>query len=210
LRALARLHDETLHLVVASRSRIKRLGDLKGKRVGIDGANTATNFTVRTLLAAAHIGTNRLRLSYQTPEHAAEDLRDGKLDAYFVIGAAPIRSVDWIVRRGQARVIGLDAKVIVSTTKKNPLFHKVVLPGDTYRSSKTLATLGVASVWLVHKDLPDDVAYGVLRSLWHPANRSELARLGPLSASIQVERAAENLPLPLHDGAQRFYAEAGR
>jgi len=51
---------------------------------------------------------------------------------------------------------------------------------------------------------------GILRSLWNPANRVELQRLGKWSRSIDVAKAAENLPLPLHDGAQRFYAEAGR
>lgn len=210
LRALARLHDETLHLVVASRSRIKRLADLKGKRVGIDGATSAVNFTARMVLANARIPTTRLRLSFQSPERAAEDLRDGKLDAYFVVGVVPIRSVDGLVRRGQARVIGLDAKVVAAVAKKDPMFQKLTMPGDTYRRSKTLTTLGVASVWLVHKDMSDEVAYGILRSLWHPANRAELNRLGAISQSMQVERAAENLPLPLHGGAQRFYAEADR
>jgi len=210
LRAIARLHDETLHLVVASRSRIKKLSDLKGKRVGIDSAKAATNFTVRTILAMGNIDTNRLRLSYQAPEQAAEDMRDGKLDAYFVIGATPIRSVDWIVRRGQGRVIGIDARVIAAAVKRNPMLMKIDLPSDTYRSSKALATLGVGSVWLVHKDLPKDIAYGIVRSLWNPANRSELQRLGSIARSIHVEKAAENLPVPLHDGAQLFYAEAGR
>lgn len=210
LRALARLHDETLHLVVASRSGIKRLGDLKGKRVGIDSAKSATNFTVRMVLATARISTGRLHLSHQSPEKAAEDLRDGKLDAYFTIGSVPIRSVDGLLRRGQARVIGLDARVIAAAVQKSPMIHKVAMPGDTYRRSKALATLGVASVWLVHKDMSDDVAYGILRSLWNPANRAELKRLGALADSIKAERAAENLPLPVHDGARRFYAEADR
>jgi uncharacterized protein len=88
--------------------------------------------------------------------------------------------------------------------------QRIVLPADTYRRSKTLTTLSVASVWLVHKDLPDDLAYGMLRSLWNPANRAELNRLGPLAETIQVARAGEALPLPLHRGAQRFYAEADR
>ena len=39
---------------------------------------------------------------------------------------------------------------------------------------------------------------------------AELNRLGSIASSIRVEKAAENLPVPLHNGAQRFYAEAGR
>ncbi len=210
LRAIARLHDETLHLVVAARSRIKRLSDLNGKRVAIDGAKAATNFTVRSILSAANISPSRLRLSFQNADQAAADLRDGKLDAYFVIGASPIRGVDNLVRRGQARVVGIDARVIAALTKGDAMLTKFELPADSYRGSKAVATFNVASVWVVNKSLPGDLVHGILRSLWNPLNRSELKRLGSIAASISVEKAAENLPIPLHDGAQRFYAEAGR
>lgn len=210
LRVIARLHDETLHLVVGSKSRIKTFTDLAGKRVGIDSGKAATNYTVRTVLAAANMPTRRLRLSYQTAEQAARDLRDGKIDAFFVIGVAPISLVDGLVRRSQARVIGLDSATIAALAKKHPMLSKAELPEDTYRASRRVATLNVASLWLVNKSMPGDVVQGILRSLWNPANRTELQRLGKLSRTIDVAKAAENLPLPLHDGAQRFYAEAGR
>jgi TRAP-type uncharacterized transport system substrate-binding protein len=37
-----------------------------------------------------------------------------------------------------------------------------------------------------------------------------LRRLGTIAETIEAAKAAENLPLPLHPGAQRFYADAGR
>jgi TRAP transporter TAXI family solute receptor len=210
LRAIARLHDETVHFVVGSRSRIKRLADLTGKRVAIDSAKSATNYTVRTIFAAANLSARRMRLSYQSAEQAARDLRDGKIDAFFVIGVAPINVVDGLVRRGQARVIGLDVGVVAALTKHQPMLSKGELVEDTYRSSKRIVTLNVATLWLVNKSLPRDVVQPILRSLWNSANRSELTRLGALSRSIDAAKAAENLPVPLHDGAQRFYAQAGR
>lgn len=210
LRAIARLHDETLHLVVASRSRIKRLRDLVGRRVGIDSLKTATNFTVRSLLGAANIEPMRLKLSFQAPDQAAQDLANGKLDAFFVIGVTPVRAIDGVLRRGQARIISIDPTIVAAMTKKNLMMSKVNLPAGAYRSSKPVATLGVASLWVVNKSLSDNLVGGVLRSLWNPANRAELERLGDLAKTISVQRAAENLPAPLHPGALRFYANAGR
>jgi uncharacterized protein len=210
LRTIARLHDETLHLVVGARSHIRRLQDLVGKRVAIDSAKAGTNFTVRTVLEAAKVPVRRLRLSMQGGDQAAADLRDGKLDAFFVIGVSPVRSVDVLLRRGQARLVGLEPSVLAALAKGNPMFSKVDLPADTYRGSKAVATLGVASLWVVNKSLSKDLVHGILRSLWNPANRGELRRLGSIADTMHVEKAAENLPIPLHDGAQRFYAEAGR
>jgi TRAP transporter TAXI family solute receptor len=149
LRAIARLHDETLHLVVAPRSRIKRLSDLKGKRVSIDTVKAATNYTVRNVLNVAGIAPSRLRLSFQATDQAARDLREGKIDAFFVIGVAPVKTVDGLLRRGQARVIGIDARVVAALAGKNPMLSKAELPADTYRSSKRVVTLNVASLWVV-------------------------------------------------------------
>lgn len=210
LRAIARLHDETLHLVVASRSRIKRMRDLVGRRVGIDSLKTATNFLVRSVLSASKIEPMRLKLSFQTPDVAAQDLANGKLDAFFVVGVAPVRAVDNLLRRGQARMVSIDAKVVDAMSKKNPMVSKVDLPAETYRNSKPVTTLAIASIWVVNKSVSDNLVRGILRALWNPANRGQIQRLGVLAKTISVQKAAENLPVPLHPGAQRFYAEAGR
>jgi hypothetical protein len=210
LRALARLHDETLHLVVASRSRIRKLRDLYGKRVAIDGPASATNYTVRQVLRAANLAASRITLSFESGEKAAEALRNGKLDAFFVIGIAPVKAVDGLVRRGQARVAGIDSRAINALALKNPMLSRYVLPADSYRSSKAVVTLNIGAVWVAQKSLREDVARDILRSLWNPANRAELRRLGKVAQTIVAARAAENLPLPLHGGAERFYAEAGR
>jgi TRAP transporter TAXI family solute receptor len=210
LRAVARLHEETLHLVVASRSRIRKLGDLTGKRVAIDGPRSATNFTVHQLLSSAKINVRRVKLSFEPADRAAEAMRNGKLDAFFVIGVAPVRAVDGLVRRGQARVVALDARATAALAAANPMFSRYVLPADTYRSSKAVATLNVSAVWVVQKSMPDAVVRAVLRSLWNPSNRPELKRLGKVAQTLDAAKAAENLPMPLHTGAARFYADAGR
>ena len=210
LRAIARLHDETLQLVVASRSRIRKLSDLSGKRVAIDTPQSATNYTVREVLSAADVALSNVQISFESPERAADALRNGKIDAFFVIGVAPVSTVDGLVRRGQARVIGLDIRAINKLARKNPMFSKFVLPAESYRSSKAVATLNVGTVWVVRKTLADNIVQGILRSLWNPANRDQLRRLGGVAQTLDAKRAAENLTLPLHSGAERFYAEAGR
>ena len=210
LRVIARLHDDALHFVVAPRSRIKRLKDIVGKRVAVDSMNSATEYAVRNVLAAAGLSTARVRLRMISAERAAEDLRDGKLDAYFVIGVAPIASVDGVVRRGYGKLIGLEPRVLANLTRKTPMYGKIALVGGTYRSSKTVNTLGIASLWVVHRSQSKDTVYKILRSLWNPVNQADLRRRGNFAKTLDLRKASENLPLPLHEGAQRFYAAASR
>ena len=56
----------------------------------------------------------------------------------------------------------------------------------------------------------DDVVREILRSFWNSKNHEDLSRLGKIAQTIEAAKAAENLPLPLHPGAERFYADAGR
>lgn len=210
LRVLAKLQRETVHLVVATHARAKRLSDLKGKRVGIDAPSSATNATARSILAAAKLNVAKLKLSFQSSDQAAADLKSGKLDAFFVIGAAPIRVVDDLLRRGSARLVAIDGNAIAAWLKTQPLLMSVDLPADAYHGSKATRTLGVVALWITTAKLPNDVAYSLTRALWNPANRGELDGLGLVASSIRRDGLLESSPVPLHAGAAKFYQDAGR
>jgi len=210
LRVLAKLQHETIHLVVAAHARVKRVSDLKGKRIGIDAPSSATNATARSILVAAKLNVAKLKLSFQSPDQAAADLKSGKLDAFFVIGAAPLRVVDDLLRRGSARLVAIDGSAIAAWLKTQPLLLSIDLPADAYHGSKATRTLAVSALWITTAKLPDDVAYSLTRALWNPANRSELDSLGSVGASIRRDGLLEPSPIPLHAGAAKFYQDAGR
>ncbi len=210
LRVLAKLQSETVHLVVATHARVKRLSDLKGKRIGIDAPSSATNATARLILAAAKLNVAKLKLSFQSPDQAAADLKSGKLDALFVIGTAPLRVVDDLLRRGSARLVAIDGNAITAWLKRQPSLMSTNLPEGAYHGSKATRTLAVVALWITTARLPDDVAYSLTRALWNPANRSELDGLGPVAASIHRDGSLESSPIPQHVGAAKFYQDAGR
>ncbi len=45
------------------------------------------------------------------------------------------------------------------------------------------------------------------KSLWHPATRELLDEAGPIGRQLRRETALTSLPIPLHPGAARYYAE---
>lgn len=209
LRVLARLHDEVLHVAVSTRSRVKRLKDLQGKRIAIDTANLATEYTVRQLFSAAGL---RFPASVRRipADRAAEDIRAGKIDALFVLGVAPVTAVDQLMRRGYARLLGLDARTLQKLSRRNEMYSRLSLAAGTYRSSKAVQTLGVASVWIVHKSLDRASATQIVKAFWNPANQRELKTRGAFAASLDHKKATAVANAPLHDGAQRFYANLSR
>jgi len=159
LRILAKLQRETVHLVVATKSRVKRLSDLKGKRIAIDGPSSATNVTARSILAAGEGEHRGLKLSYQSPDQAAADLKAGKIDCllrYRPRAAARARRPA-PPRFGAARA------------DRRPRHHRLaedatVLDGDRpagrgLSRRQPIHTLSVVALWVATAKLPDDVAY---------------------------------------------------
>ena len=210
LRIIARLHDENLHFVVAARSRIKRLKDLAGRRVAIDSSNSATEVTVRQLLRAAGVPFASLALQRLSPEMATEDLEAGKLDAFFILGVAPIRSVDELMRHGYTHLIGIDSRTLQKLNRRSSMYRKTTLPSGTYRSSKSIAQLSVGSFWVVNRSQSSETVEKILQALWNPANQADLRNRTGFPKNIQLHLSPQNAPLPLHDGAKRFYASSGR
>ena len=205
LRAVARLHDEVLHVVVSPQSRVRRLSDLRGRRIAIDTSTADTEFTARNLLGAAGVRFSSLKVRRMGVEQAAESLRARKVDAIFVLGVAPARSLEPLFRRGQGRLLAVDNRTLQKLTRGNALYAKVSLPAGTYRMSRQVQALGVASVWVVHRSQDPAVVEQILRAFWARENRQDLEARVPFAGSMDARKASSVGRLPLHPGAQRFY-----
>ena len=210
VRVIARLHDETLQVVAASRSNIRHLRDLSGRRVAIDTDNSATEFTVRSLLAVAGVKFSSLQIKRVPAEKAADDLRDGKIDALFVTGVSPIQVIDQLTRRGYVRLVPVETRTLQKLARKSSMYSKVQVPAGTYRSSKSVSALGVASLWIVNSSQPSNTVLQILQAFWNPANQTELRKRGEFAKTILLRKPSEKYPVPLHDGAKRFYAAPSR
>jgi TRAP transporter TAXI family solute receptor len=208
LRVLAKLQSETVHLVVSSHARVNRVTDLKGKRIAIDAASSSTNLTARAILAAAKLRS--VKLSEQSATQAAEDLKTGKIDAFFVVGSAPMHLVDDLVAAGTARVLPIDGGSIAAWVKKQPFLSAIDLPAGAYKSAKPTRTVAVTALWVTTAQLQNDVAFSLTRALWNPSNRAELDSLGAIGASIRRDGALVSPAVPLHPGAAKYYQDAGR
>ena len=205
LRVVARLHDEVMHVVVSSQSRLRRLADLKGRRIAIDVSTTDTEVTARNLLAAAGVRFSSLTVRRLPSEQAVESLRARKVDALLVMGVTPVRGLEPLFRRGQARLVAVDNRTLQRLVRGNPLYAKATLPAGAYRSSRQVHALGVASVWVVHRSQDPAIVLQVLRAFWAPENRADLETRLDFAGLIDPKKAAAVGPLPLHEGAQRFY-----
>ena len=209
LRVIAALFPETVHLIVARNAKIASVADLKGKRVSLGADGSGTSVTVRAILAAYNISEWRLKARHDAVDVDAQLLQQGQIDAFFMVGGAPVALVDDLVARGIAKLVPIDGKGRDRLIKQVPGMTRDVIPRGTYRGTQDVETVSVRALWVVNAHVPEDLVYGIAKALFSPENRAALNAGHPAAGEIRLGTAMQNLPAPLHPGALRFYREAG-
>ena len=209
VRVIADLFPEDVHLIVARDAKIASVADLKGKRVSLGVETSGTSVTVKAILAAYNIPVRRLKAQHNPVDFDAQLMQKGQLDAFFLVGGRPVALVTDMLNRGVAKLVPIDGKGRDKLLKTVPSLNADVIPANTYRGQPAVQTVSVRALWIVNAKTPDNLVYGITRSLFASVNRAALQDGIHNAAWIRVDNAAQNLPAPLHPGALRFYKETG-
>ncbi|NGY90639.1 TAXI family TRAP transporter solute-binding subunit [Bacillus megaterium] len=83
-----------------------------------------------------------------------------------------------------------------------------MIPADTYKDVNTeTKTVMVKNLLITNKDMPQKKVYELTKALFE--NIEELEQTNSSAEKITLAKAVEQLPLPLHPGAKKYYEEKG-
>lgn len=213
LRVIANLYPEDLHLVLPKGVTINNLGDLKGKRVGIGQAGSGTQVAVLQMLENWGVTRDNIEEAELNLAQSSERLADGQLDAYFYAAGWPVAAV---VQLASTKGLELhsfteeDMKVINDII---PAYIPSKIPAGVYEGlDYVVNTPAVSALLVVSSDLSEELVYGITKAMWNDNTRNLLDNGHAKGKLITLETALggmDNLGVPLHPGAERFYREAG-
>ena len=210
LRTIASLFPEATHLVVRADSPIKKLADLKGKRISLGESGSGTAADAAVFLATAGFKEKDMTRKFLRPGPAAEELKSGEIDAFFLVGGYPIPAIRDLAATVPIRLVSFDDPLLDRLKKDFPFYHRTVIPAGTYPSvDDETVSLGFSALWLVNADTESDLVYAITQSLWNQGTRRLLDALDPIGKKITLDHALDGVSVPLHDGAARFYQEQG-
>ncbi len=210
LRAIASLFPAAAHLVVRADSPINSLADLAGKTVSVGEAGSGSAADAAVLLTAAGLDQKDVTRKNLRPGPAAEELKAGTLDAFFLVGGYPVPAIRDLAAALPIRLVPIEGKIIDALKKDFSFYYLSEIPAGSYPGIDVdTPSLGFSALWLVNADIDSNLVYAITRSLWHPTTAKLFAALDPIGKRIRPERALDGLSVPLHPGAARFYREAG-
>ena len=209
LRTVANLYGEDLHLLAAKNANIKSVADLRGKRVSLSSEGSGTINTARAVLAAYRLSERSIVPNYDSGERATDLLQSGKLDAMFSVGGAPSSLVEQLLDEGVAVLIPVNGDARTRLMRAQPHLYPHTIPQGTYSGTGNVETVAVDALWITDASQPDNLIYGVVKSLFNPANRATLNAERVGAHFLEPGSAAKGATAPLHPGAARYYMEAG-
>jgi uncharacterized protein len=205
VRAIANLYPETLHVVVREGAGIKTLRDMRGKRVSLDLLGSGTRYAAEIIMAAHGLGENDFIAVQATAGEAAHLVRNGELDAFFLVAGMPARAVTTLTRDKVASMITLGEAETAKILEQHRFFSRSTIPDDVYEHVGGLPTIAVGALWLTSSDVPEELVCAICRALWSAPARTELDDGHPQGKHITLETALDGVAVPLHAGAERCY-----
>ena len=205
-KAIAALYNETVQLVTCD-PEIKSIEDLRGKSVSIGAAGSGVYFNAMDSLAAYGMTEADIPPQYLSFSDSAEALKEGKIDAAFVVAGAPTTAVVDLCATKGAYLVSLDADAITKLKEINGAYTECIIPAGTYDGiDKDITTVAVKAIIIANDDVTDDEAYAIASTIFE--NAETIAQQHAKGSELDLAYAAE-CGLPYHAGAAKYFAEKG-
>ncbi len=198
------------HIIALKSSGIKTLEDLKGKRVAIFNPGTfAENFNRTILFPAAGIDVNKdFKKDNSSLPVGINKMKDGHVDAMsFAGGIGSSYFVDLASSRDIV-FIPLTEEVTVKILKDNPFLSRLVIPAGSYKGQdKPILSVGPVNQLFVGNYQSEEFVYNITKIFFDHID--QMRKVHNIMKDINIESSFKNIPVPLHPGAAKFYAEHG-
>lgn len=209
LRTIAALFEEHIHLVTLADSGVNTVADLKGKRVSLDEPGSGTYVDAKLILEANGLTVDDVTAEALKGNAASEALRNGKIDAFFVVAGYPTGGLVELASAEDIKLVPIDGDAAAALTEKYGFFSASDIPGGTYEGVDTVTTVAVGAQWFTSADIDEELVYQITKALWNDKTRKLLDTGHAKGKAITLETALNGVGVPLHAGAERFYREVG-
>ena len=206
-RVVAGLYAESVQLVTMD-ANIKSVADLKGKAVSIGAPGSGVYFNAMDVLTAAGLTENDIKAQYQSFADSADALKDGKIDAAFIVAGAPTPAITELCTTNSAYLVPIDGTVADAMMASCPFYTAYTIPAGTYPGQTSdVSTVTVKATLIVSKDASEDSVYNLTKAIFD--NAADIAKENGKGAELSLENATSGMTAPFHKGAAKYFAEKG-
>ncbi len=205
--SVAGLYDETIQIVTCSDS-ISSVADLKGKTVSVGDAGSGVEFNAKQILEAYDMTFDDINVVNASFGDSADSLKDGKIDAAFIVAGAPTTAVVDLATTKAIHLVQLDEDHIKTLQDKYDFYTATTIPAGTYDGvEEDATTVSVRATLIASNNVSEDAVYELLKAMFD--NQEDLIAGHAKFEFLNLEDAVKGISVPFHAGAKKYYEEQG-
>ncbi|MGO2139985.1 MAG: TAXI family TRAP transporter solute-binding subunit [Leucobacter sp.] len=207
IEGVARVYDEYVQVVVPEGSPAEQIPDLAGLRVSVGEVNSGVTVISDRVLRAAGIDEGDFVPVRLGLDDSVAALARGDIDAFFWVGGVPTPGIQELSKTTPLRMLPIRPETVEKVNSGHAGVYRLSdFPVGTYGAVEPVETMTIPNYLVAAADAPERLVYEVARTLFE--SRTDTARTVPAAALLDRRQAIFTSPLPLHEGAAKYYVES--
>ena len=204
---VANLYMEQVQIVTLDPA-IKTVADLKGKNVSVGAAGSGVFFNAVDVLKSYGLDVEKdIKPTYQSFGDSVDALKDGKIDAAFIVAGAPTTAITSLSTSKEVRLVSLDKQHVDALIKESPYYSSYTIKKDVYGTAADVSTVAVGAVVIAQDEVSENDVYNFLTGVYN--HLDEIKAAHAKGNELDIKFAASYEAVPYHKGAVKFFKEKG-
>jgi TRAP transporter TAXI family solute receptor len=206
---LANLYPQYFQVVALASSGVNAIADLKGKSIAVQPKGNTAELISQEIMQAVGLSYQSAKVSFvNSYTDAAALLKDGHAQVFTLGTTIPASSVMDVAAGRDIKLVPVTDEIVATLRKTNRGYTKGFIKAGTYPKQDQDVPAVVYSAHLVAAcSLPEQTVYGMVKAM--AANVADMAAINKAMASLTPKMMAEDIGVPFHPGAAKFYKEVG-
>ena len=204
---VATLYPQYFQAIVPADSGISSIKDLKGKAISTQPRGNTAEQIVRDILKVNGLSYENVKASFVSYTDSVTQMKDGHADAFMLGTTIPAGAIMDVAASRDIKLLDLSSN-LDAMRKINPGYTLVNVPAGTYpKQDKDVKVIGYATHIVASCKLPEKTVYEMTKAM--AANVDSMTAIVKAMKGLTVEVMGQDIGVPFHPGAAKFYKEKG-
>lgn len=207
LRGIAAIYPNYIQIVARADAGIKTLADMKGKKISVGAPKSGTELNARAILHAAGIDYKDFaKVEYLPFGESVELMKNRQIDITLQSAGLGVSSLRDLAASMPIVVVPIPPEVIQKIG--DPAYIAATIPANTYNGQAgDVPAAAVQNYLVTHDGVSNDTVYAMTKAFW--TSLDQLVAAHSAAKAIDIKKATQGMPVPLHPGAEKYYREVG-
>lgn len=206
---LANLYPQYFQVVALASSGINSIADLKGKSIAVQPKGNTAELISQQILQSVGLSYQSAKVSFvNSYTDAAALLKDGHAQVFTLGTTIPASSIMDVASGRDIKMVPVTDEIVAAMRKMNPGYVKGSIKAGTYpKQDQDVPAIVYSAHLVVACSLPEQQVYQMVKAM--AANVPDMAAINKAMAGLTPKMMAEDIGVPFHPGAVKFYKEVG-